>query len=414
MPARGASLDWIAPLDKEAGRIAHLLRRTTFGATPEELDRALSDGYTKTVDRLLETPAVAPKALADAPSRSLPTLQQWWLDQMTTSPTPFAETMTLFWSGHFTSDYRKVGLQQPWVYWQNLSWRTMALRDLRSILKTVTIDPAMLRYLDLGISTGRAPNENYARELMELFTMGLGTYTEADVQAGAKALAGWRLPRANETARTGIFDAGRAFSGTVTYLGKTGRFDTDGVIDQILAQDVTASHLVRTVLDSFLSPFPSSGLVSRLAGRFRASKYDVKALLRDVFMAPEFVAPEAYRALVKSPVELAVGAARALGQPLSRLAAASLAGMGQALFDPPTVAGWPAGPGLISSNTMIARANFAVAAVGQVRPLPSAANAHATALDGVLGPQTVALLNATADDRARWSVILSSPEFQLK
>ncbi len=90
--------------------------------------------------------------------------------------------MTLFWSGHFTSDYRKVGLQQPWIYWQNLSWRTMALRDLRSILKTVTIDPAMLRYLDLGISTGRAPNENYARELMELFTMGLGTYTESEVR----------------------------------------------------------------------------------------------------------------------------------------------------------------------------------------------------------------------------------------
>ena len=414
VPMRGASFDWVSPLDTETGRIAHLLRRATFGATGAEFDRAMSEGYAKTVDRLLGTPPVAPPDLADGPSRNLQTLQQWWLDHMTTSPTPFAETMTLFWSGHFTSDYRKVGLQTPWVYWQNLSWRKMALADLRSMLKTVTIDPAMLRYLDLGGSTGKSPNENYSRELMELFTLGGGAFAEADVQAGAKALSGWRLPRPTETERTGIFDQTRAFTGSVTFLGKTARFDTDLALDQILAQDATAPFMVREVLGTFLSPFVSAGLVTRLAARFRASRWDVKALMRDVFLSPEFVAPEAYRSLVKSPVEFMVGAARALGQPLGRLAAASGSGMGQALFDPPSVAGWGSGPGLISSNTVIARANFVTGALAQVKPIPSAANAHTTAIDGVLGPQTVALLNATGDDRARWSVILSSPEFQLK
>ena len=320
---RGASFDWVSPLDTAAGRIAHLLRRATFGATAAEFDRAMSEGYGKTVDRLLDTPPVAPPVLADAPSRNLQTLQQWWLDHMTSSPTPFAETMTLVWSGHFTSDYRKVGLQTPWVYWQNLSWRSMALGDFRSILKTVTIDPAMLRYLDLGGSTGKSPNENYSRELMELFTLGAGTFGEADVQAGAKALSGWRLPRATETTRTGIFDQTRAFTGPLTFLGKTARFDTDLALDQVLAQDATAPFMVRQVLATFLSPFPSAGLVTRLAARFRASKWDVKGLMRDVFLAPEFVAPETYRSLVKAPVEFMVGAARALGQPLGRLAAAS-------------------------------------------------------------------------------------------
>src|SRR6185503_20835064 len=121
-------------------------------------------------------------------------LQQWWIEQMLSSPTPFGERMTLFWHGHFTSDFRKVTPQNPYIYWQNLTWRRNALGDLKTMLMQVTIDPAMLRYLDLGNSTGRNPNENYARELMELFTMGPEAFTEDDVKAASKALAGWREP----------------------------------------------------------------------------------------------------------------------------------------------------------------------------------------------------------------------------
>src|SRR5207302_6274746 len=113
---------------------------------------------------------------------------------MLTTATPFAERMTLFWHGHFTSDYRKAA-DNTFMYWQNLTWRRMALTNLRSMLMRVTTDPAMLRYLDLATSTGASPNENYSRELMELFTLGAGNYTEDDVRAAAKALAGWTEPR---------------------------------------------------------------------------------------------------------------------------------------------------------------------------------------------------------------------------
>ncbi len=198
--AAGAGLDWLSPLDRESARVAQLLRRTTFGATTADLEKAVSDGYQRTVDRLLETAPADPPAFAggDAATRTNPLkiaqLQQWWLDHMIGTPTPFAEAMTLFWHGHFTSDYRKVNAQTPYLYWQNLSWRGMALSDLRSMLMAVTIDPAMLRYLDLGQSTGQNPNENYSRELMELFTMGAGSFGEDDVRAAAKALSGWREP----------------------------------------------------------------------------------------------------------------------------------------------------------------------------------------------------------------------------
>src|SRR2546430_1973344 len=173
-----------------------------------------------------------------------------------------AAAMTLFWHGHFTSDYRKVGLQSPYVYWQNLTWRRFALSDLRTMLMAVTIDPGMLRYLDLGQSTGANPNENYSRELMELFTMGVGNFTEDDVRAAAKALSGGRGPSPPEMVKapqqgpaqrgaprrtppaddvkTGVYEPRRAYNGTVTFLGKTARFGTQDVLDQILAQQATA------------------------------------------------------------------------------------------------------------------------------------------------------------------------------
>src|SRR5206468_10093988 len=193
-----------------------------------------------------------PTMMTNETSINIGNLQGCCLDWMTKSPTPFAERITLFWHGHFTSDYRKVGTNSPAIYWQNLTWRRMALGDLRSMLLKVTPDLAMLRYLDLAASTGRAPNENYARELLELFTMGVGSYTEDDVKAAAKALAGWRLPmRTEPTAQTGIFDTRRAFTGAVTFLGKTGTFNTESVVDTILTNHATAPFIVRQLVTSF-------------------------------------------------------------------------------------------------------------------------------------------------------------------
>ena len=453
-------VDWISPLGSETARIAHLLRRATFGASDADLDRAFADGYAKTVDRLLETPlaeppeygapqprlaasprpipspsaspSAAPSPIAAPSSSPMATaapamtnqtpirindLQAWWVDWMIRTPTPFAERMTLFWHGHFTSDFRKVGTNSPAIYWQNLTWRKMGLGDLKSMLLQVTTDLAMLRYLDLGVSTGRNPNENYARELLELFTMGVGGYTEDDVKAGAKALAGWRLPmRTERDARIGIYDAARAYKGAaLTFLGKTATFDTPTVMDQILAQPTTAPFIVRELVSTFVHPAASQAYVNALADRYRRSGYDTKSLMRDILTSPEFVSPEAYRALIKSPTEFMVSSAKALGATnISRLIVQYGTTLGQNLFDPPSVAGWGEGASWISSNTMLQRANFLTAAIGQVRSVPSAVKAHERHLDGVLAQGTIDELSATRDDRSRWFAVLASPEFQLK
>jgi uncharacterized protein (DUF1800 family) len=324
--------------------------------------------------------------------------------------------MTLFWHGHFTSDSTKVGTNQPYLYWQNLTWRNMALTDLRSMLMQVTIDPAMMVYLDLGTSTGKAPNENYSRELLELFTMGAGNYTEDDVRAGARALAGWRLPMNSTQPAAGVFDKRRAYSGgPITFLGRTGQIDTNGVIDAILASPATARSIVTRVVHHFVSPSPEDRYIQRLADEFRSSKYDVKTLMRSVFLSPEFISDQSYRSLIKSPTEYMVSALKALKAPqLSQLAVDSAANMGQQLFDPPDVGGWPNNDGWISSNTVMARVNFVSSVLGRLRSLPAAKDTHQLQLDGVLSAGTAKLLSQATDDRTRWMVALMAPEFTLK
>ena len=431
--------DWISPLNTESARVMHLLRRTSMGYTQSQLESALSDGYAKTVDRLIDTPPAEPPAFAAAETPggrfAITDLQQWWVDHMLTTPTPFAERMTLFWHGHFTSDYRKAA-DNTFMYWQNLTWRRMAMTDLRSMVMNVTIDPAMLRYLDLATSTGQSPNENYSREVMELFTMGAGNYTEDDVREGAKALAGWTLPQPDSVAtvvvdkannvtrrlpvystqRPGVFNPRRAYKGSVTYLGKTGPLDTQGVIDRILAQPATAPFIARKVAEHFVTERPSAGYVKSLGDTFRRSGYDMKTLMRAVFTSPEFVSGDSYRALVKSPTELMVHAARMLGLTSpGKVVVAGGSGMGQSLFDPPDVNGWPNNESWISSNTVVQRVNFVTAALAQAKgTLPSPADAVHHQLDGVLSKQTSDLFNQAADDRARWFIVLASPEFQLK
>jgi uncharacterized protein (DUF1800 family) len=322
------------------------------------------------------------------------------------------------------------------MYWQNLTWRDMALTDLRSMLRRVTADPAMLRYLDLATSTGTSPNENYSRELMELFAMGAGSFTEDDVRAAAKGLAGWVEPKPtgstdivvdpkNKVVRkypvydqpmSGMLVAQRTFKGAAfKYLGKTALWDTDMVIDQILAQPATAPFIVSRVLQHFVMQAPPKDYVNRLAANFKKSKYDVKSLMRDVFNSAEFSSPAAYRSLVKSPTEFMVHALRALGaESQTRMVMGSASNMGQVLFDPPDVGGWPNNESWISSNTVVARVNFATNLLNAAKPLPSAADAHRQYLDGVLSPQTASALNRASDDRTRWMLVLASPEFQLK
>jgi uncharacterized protein (DUF1800 family) len=436
-PQQGSGTDWISPLGSESARVMHLLRRATFGYTDVQLESALSAGFNKTVDRMLETAPAEPPTLDSAltPGGRFPIaqLQQWWVDHMLSTSTPFAERMTLFWHGHFTSDYRKAA-DHTFMYWQNLTWRRMALSNLRSMLMQVTVDPAMLRYLDLATSTGLNPNENYSRELMELFTMGAGTFTEEDVRQGARALAGWQLPRpdsfatvtvANGVTRklpvyttqvAGVFNNRRSHHGDVNYLGQSGSIDTPGVIDRILAQRSTAPFIAMKVAEQFVSAQPDQGFVNRLADTFRRSKYDMKTLMRAVFASNEFTAGASYRALLKTPTEFMLHAAKALGATgLSRMVVAAGSGMGQSLFDPPDVNGWPNNAGWISSNTVVERVNFVTAALARTKGrLPCASDGVRRHLEGIVSPQTANLFNQAIDERTRWFVALASPEFQLK
>ena len=439
--ALGGHEQWVSPLGSEKARVAHLLRRATLGATMEQFEQAASRGFSRTVDQLLESPPAPPPAFPPASDPGVPQrlnvgqLQLWWVEHMLNSPTPFAERMTLFWHGHFTSDYRKVGLMTPFIHWQNLTWREMALTDLRSMLMRVTIDPAMLRYLDLATSTGRNPNENYARELMELFSLGVGHYTEDDVRAAAQALAGWVEPppdgfvnvtvdaKNGVTRRyptyanpaTGVHVSGRAYrGGPLTFLGKRASFDTQAVIDQILAQPATAHFIAGKVAEHFLGGSVDPSLLRALGDRFRGSRYDMKTLMHALFTSPEFTAAQSYRALVKTPVEMMVHALKAVGAThLGRLVVQSSPNMGQVLFDPPDVGGWPNNQAWISSNNLVARVNFVFTLLQQVKTLPAAKDA-VVHLDGVFGPQTAGLLNRAGDDQARWLLALASPEFQLK
>ena len=320
---------WPSALESPRGRLAHLLRRATFGVSQQALEQGLRDGFDRTVDRLLEQSAVPPALISPSDPASgstlgLGDLQRWWLHNMLSTRAPFAERMTLFWHGHFTTEYEKVGYGSPFIYWQNLTWRGFRLGQLASILHDVTVDPAMLQYLDLDGSDAsdphQAPNENYARELMELFTMGPGNYSEADVKAAARALAGWSTPPPSGTAqvvvdeqtqtrepvdvwsnpRKGVFNPDAAHACELTFLDRSGRFGLDQVISQILAQPATASFIVRRLWRHYLSPAPAAGALRRLAGAFRASGYDVRALMRSLLKDPEFVAPDSYRALVRS------------------------------------------------------------------------------------------------------------------
>ena len=430
----GSGSDWTSPLGSESARVMQLLRRTTFGYTPAQLESALSDGFSKTVDRLVESTPAEPPPLAAASTPggrfAIGLLQQWWIDHMLTTSTPFAERMTLFWHGHFTSDYRKTA-DNTFMYWQNLTWRRMGMTNLRSMLMEVTTDPAMLRYLDLATSVASSPNENYSRELMELFTMGAGNYSEEDVRQGALALSGWQLPRPDSTApapgtgrnlpvysaqKSGVFNPRRAYRDSVTFLGQTGTLDTKGVLDRILAQPATAPFVTTKVLQHFVSGQPDAGYIKRLADSFRRSNYDMKTLMRGVFTSDEFVSSSSYRALVKSPTEFMVHAARALGgdAKVAKLIATAGSGMGQVLFDPPDVGGWPNNEAWISSNTVIERVNFVTSALAQVGALPPSADAVNHQLDGVVGPQSASMLSSASDERARWFVTLASPEFQLK
>jgi uncharacterized protein (DUF1800 family) len=283
-------------------------------------------------------------------------LRGWWLTEMVATPSPLTERMTLFWHNHFVSAQPKVRYTQL-MYRQNVLFRKHAFGRFDHLLHAAAKDPAMLIYLDSATNRRGSPNENFAREVMELFTLGEGRYSEEDVKQAARAFTGWSidLDSGEHVFRRLLHDDGEK-----TVLGRTGKFDGDAVLEILLAQPSSAEFIVRKLWREFVSPHPDEVRIKQIAAQFRISGWNISQPVRALLMQPEVIARDQDNALVKSPAELMVGFVRQsnaeLVQPIA--AAVALAGMGQNLFSPPNVRGWPGGDAWINTQTLLTRKQF--------------------------------------------------------
>lgn len=366
------------------GEARHLLSRAGFGPTPAEIRALEALDYPAAVDRLLAT--FQPKATTPAPAwvneglgalrekqkamalvtadgravQVQPPLKEqsrqllnWWIEEMVVTDQPLVEHMVLFWHSHFTSSLTKTYYPGS-LYHQNEMFRQSALGNFATLLKLVARDPAMLLYLDGVRNVARQPNENFARELLELFTLGEGHYSESDIKAAARAFTGWSIDR--ETGQY-AFRAPAHDGGEKTFLGQTGRFGGDEIIAILLRHPRTAETIVEKLWREFVSLNPDRAEVGRLAAVFRGSGYEIKPLMRALFLSPAFRDPANNGALIKSPVDLIVGTVRVLGLPVPEKTqlARMMQGLGQSLFNPPNVRGWAGGESWITAYTLLQR-----------------------------------------------------------
>ncbi|WP_457335541.1 DUF1800 domain-containing protein [Rhizobacter sp. P5_C2] len=360
----------------------HLLIRTGFAPSPQQLAPWIGLSAEAAVDRLIDAarsarfmhppPAFtgetirtplgqlpdedARKAARQQARRDTLDLAAWWLQEMRDTPAPLAERMALFWHNHFATSVQKVQNPQGMFIQQQL-FRKHALGSFSDMLHGVARDPAMLIYLDGAANKAQAPNENFAREVMELFTLGEGQYREQDIKEAARAFSGWTVDRADWSARLRprLHDGG-----SKTLLGRSADFDADGALDQMLAQPAAARFIAGKLWREFVSPVPDAAALGRVAARLRDSGWRIDAALRELLLSEAFWAPAARAALIKSPVELTVGTLRQFEVQLDSMLpiARASAKLGQSLFVPPNVKGWPGYTDWIDSTTLLERKRF--------------------------------------------------------
>jgi uncharacterized protein (DUF1800 family) len=346
--------------------IRHLLRRAGFGYTPDELKHYTRLGYEGTLDELLHPERIKNDDLEDLIRQQdfdftvIEDLKRWWLYRMLYTKVPLEEKMTLFWHGHFATSNRKVN--NPYaMYGQNLLFRKHALGNFHELLYDVSKDPAMIVWLDNQQNLKAKPNENYAREIMELFTLGIGNYSEHDIKESARAFTGWQTQPAGFR-----FNANQHDFGDKSVLGVTGNLNGDDVVKILVGQKATAHFLSKKMIKYFAFDNPSEAYIDRVASSYLNSNYSIKHMVRSIFTDDEFLSDKAYHAKIKSPCELVVGSLKMLQ--INKLDAdlpAAMARMGQDLFIPPNVKGWDGGPAWIATDTMMERFNFANRATGQ-------------------------------------------------
>jgi uncharacterized protein (DUF1800 family) len=357
------------PTDKDpwdAAKVAHLHRRAGFGATRAESTRDLKDGPKASVDRFLK-----PRALSADEQGILDSLRQgvldsgdadrlkaWWLYRVLYDPDPLREKLTLFWHGHFATSNRKVR-SLPLMLTQNELFRKHALGPFADLLGAVVGDGAMLVWLDGAGSKKEKPNENFGREFLELFTLGVGHYTEKDLREAARAFTGWSVEKGK-----GVFHDAAHDAGDKTFLKQTGAWKSADVVRITLEEPACAEFLCRKLYRFFVreDEDPAPELLRPLVEEFRGHKYDVGHAVGVILRSRHFYDPAVRRQRIKGPVEFSAGLLRALEVPRAdvRLLALALAceRQGQDLFHPPNVKGWDGGKTWLNSTTVLERGNW--------------------------------------------------------
>ena len=279
----------------------------------------------------------------------------WWANRMLATRRPLEEKLTLFWHGHFATGENKVRDYRMMLR-QNEMFRAHASGKFRDLLVGILKDPAMLVYLDNGENIKTHPNENFGRELLELFTMGVGNYTERDVREAARAFTGW-----TNDVLAFKFDTEQHDFGEKTFLGRTGPFDGEDIIDTILAQPVTAEFVAAKVYRFFVREEIDAALKTELGRTYRDSGYQMKPLLKRIFLSKDFYSPPAVATQIKSPVQLVVSTYKKMSLrevPTIPDFGRMTSSLGQSLFDPPNVAGWAGGRTWITPSTLLNRGNL--------------------------------------------------------
>lgn len=375
-----------APNALSEAQARHFLVRTGFAPTQLEVDQITGQSAEQVVNALIararatrpihaapdfvSQPPPIPQAFLKSRDEQQAMRQQqlregfemkaWWMREMIESPVPLQERMTLFWHNHFASSQQKVVRSQP-MWQQQQLFRTQALGNFKTLLHAVAKDPAMLVYLDGANSHKQAPNENFAREVMELFTLGEssqgGSYTEQDIKEAARAFTGWSIERGDFAFR---FRPAFHDDGSKTVLGRSGNFDGDGVLDVLLEQPAASRFIVGKLWREFVSPTPDVREVDRIARRFWQSDYDIGAALRELLLCDAFWRESNRGTLIKSPIDLVVGTLRQFGFSYTDTLPFVLksAQLGQNLLAPPNVKGWPGYTDWINASSLLERKRF--------------------------------------------------------
>ena len=410
-------------ISNDTALMAHLLRRAGFGASREELEQYLAMGYEGAVEALLNPsdPSNMPDDLIrryhveQSELRDLAGSAAYWMYRMISTSAPMEEKTALFWHGLFATGYAKLNQARSLLN-QVEMFRRSGLGSFEDLLVELSKDPAMIVWLDNNENHGTAINENYGRELLELFSMGIGNYTEDDIKECARAFTGWTLGNAEymsiRAAKDSIWPYGRIAwhfdyreedhdDGEKTFLGETGRFNGEDIIRIIVKQESTARFVATRLFQFFAADEISEAgekTIQDMMATYFSSGYQVKDMLQTLFQSNYFKSEEARFARVKGPVEMVVGAIRMAGNyqnPALGIEKVSntMLYMGQGLLQPPTVEGWHEGSEWIDSGALVERVNFAAKELSDVRS-PGVRSIidrlQAGSDDGVLDPADLA------------------------